>query len=162
MYGILHQASDSTHKLSFARTTATFRLPLAMVFKVSIFLLACLTLSLPIVGAGFGGSQCNIPAIGSPGATTVCTADTNGFCLIDHLTVTGPAPITSITYDGVCICYYGFSGPSCATMASSASFPNTPTVVAAVTLAGAGAYFLGQLGTGEIPFVLGSPQTTFF
>lgn len=122
-----------------------------MVLKVFMLLMVCLSVGLPIVRAGFGGSPCAIPAIGSPGATTVCTADTNGFCLIDHLTVTGPVPVTSITYDGVCICYYGFSGPSCSTMASSPSTSNVPTLVAAATLAGAGAYFLGQLRTGEIP-----------
>uniref|UniRef100_A0A8W8LNE9 EGF-like domain-containing protein n=1 Tax=Magallana gigas TaxID=29159 RepID=A0A8W8LNE9_MAGGI len=139
------------HKPSFSCTVATCGLPLTMVLKVFMLLMVCLSVGLPIVRAGFGGSPCAIPAIGSPGATTVCTADTNGFCLIDHLTVTGPVPVTSITYDGVCICYYGFSGPSCSTMASSPSTSNVPTLVAAATLAGAGAYFLGQLRTGEIP-----------
>lgn len=137
-----------------------------MVLKVFMLLMVCLSVGLPIVRAGFGGSPCAIPAIGSPGATTVCTADTNGFCLIDHLTVTSPVPVTvtSITYDGVCICYYGFSGPSCSTMASSPSTSNVPTLVAAATLAGAGAYFLGQLRTGEIPlggWGFGSTKRTF-
>ena len=73
---------------------------------------------LGVANAGYGGATCTIPEVGNPGATTVCTADSNGFCLIDHFMVTGPPPpspgIASITYDGVCICYYGYSGPNCA------------------------------------------------
>nr|XP_022340337.1 uncharacterized protein LOC111134988 [Crassostrea virginica]XP_022340338.1 uncharacterized protein LOC111134988 [Crassostrea virginica] len=113
-----------------------------------IYLTVCT--SLGIVHAGYGGATCTIPEVGNPGATTVCTADSNGFCLIDHFMATGNGSpgITSVTYDGVCICYYGYSGPNCATADTTS---NRATALAALTLGGLGAYFISQLGTGS-PF----------
>lgn len=66
--------------------------------------------------AALGGDKCDIPAVGSgPGASSTCTSTENGFCLLDHLTVTGNSPVTAVQFDGKCVCYYGYSGPKCAT-----------------------------------------------
>ena len=63
--------------------------------------------------AAYGGGTCAIPTVGTnPGASGTCTGTANGFCLIDHLSATG-SPLT-VNYDGVCICYTGYSGPLCA------------------------------------------------
>nr|XP_022340333.1 uncharacterized protein LOC111134986 [Crassostrea virginica]XP_022340334.1 uncharacterized protein LOC111134986 [Crassostrea virginica]XP_022340335.1 uncharacterized protein LOC111134986 [Crassostrea virginica] len=120
---------------------------------------------LGVANAGYGGATCTIPEVGNPGATTVCTADSNGFCLIDHFMVTGPSPpppgIASITYDGVCICYYGYSGPNCATVdTTTTTTSNRATALAALTLGGLGAYFISQLGTGSAfpQFATGFPN----
>ena len=61
-----------------------------------------------------GGGTCTIPAVGTnPGASGTCTGTANGFCLLNHLTVTG-SPVTAVDYDGVCVCYSGYSGSQCA------------------------------------------------
>nr|XP_011425680.1 uncharacterized protein LOC105327082 isoform X2 [Crassostrea gigas] len=113
----------------------------------------CLTIGFRKAQAALGGGTCTIPTVGGgPGATTVCTAAANGFCLIDHLTITGA--VTGVTYDSVCVCYYGYSGPQCATADSTttsttSSSSNTNSAVAALALGGLGAYFLSQLGQGQ-------------
>ena len=64
--------------------------------------------------AAFGGGTCTIPTVGTnPGASGTCTGTANGFCLLNHLTVTG-SPVTAVNFDGVCICYTGYSGSLCA------------------------------------------------
>ena len=77
----------------------------------------CISVLVPRMSeAALGGGKCNIPPSGSgyPGASTICTAGENGFCLIDHFTVTGTNPVTLVTVEGVCVCRYGYSGPQCA------------------------------------------------
>lgn len=66
--------------------------------------------------AALGGETCTVPAVGSgAGASAQCTSTENGFCLIDQLTVTGANPVTGVNTAGKCVCYYGYSGPKCAT-----------------------------------------------
>nr|XP_022340330.1 uncharacterized protein LOC111134984 [Crassostrea virginica]XP_022340331.1 uncharacterized protein LOC111134984 [Crassostrea virginica] len=105
-----------------------------------------------------GGGTCTIPAVGTdPGASGTCTGTANGFCLINHLTVTG-TPVTAVNYDGVCVCYSGYSGSQCATATSSSSTGLT-NAVGAVALGGLGAYVLSQLGPGQTALGIGpGPQ----
>ncbi|XP_022340326.2 uncharacterized protein LOC111134981 [Crassostrea virginica] len=127
----------------------------------------CIAFGFHEAQAAYGGGSCAIPSVGTnPGASGTCTGTANGFCLLDHLTVTG-APVTGINFDGVCICYPGYSGTSCATAdsttttSSSTSTSNTNTAIAAIALGGLGAYFLSQLGSGQNALGLGSgsPQS---
>nr|XP_022340339.1 uncharacterized protein LOC111134990 [Crassostrea virginica] len=106
--------------------------------------------------AALGGGKCNIPPSGSgyPGASTICTAGENGFCLIDHLTVTGTNPVTLVTVEGVCVCHYGYSGPQCATrndISKSGSGSQT-TTFAALTLGALGALYLSRIGEEPIRY----------
>lgn len=97
--------------------------------------------------AALGGDKCDIPAVGSgPGASSTCTSTENGFCLLDHLTVTGNSPVTAVQFDGKCVCYYGYSGPKCATKTptTSNSKSNTGTLLSAAALSALAAYYLSQ------------------
>nr|XP_022340340.1 uncharacterized protein LOC111134991 [Crassostrea virginica] len=104
--------------------------------------------------AALGGGKCTIPNSGSPGASTICTAGENGFCLIDHLTVTGNNPVTSVTVDGVCVCHYGYSGPQCATRVdtSKSGSGSQTTTFAALTLGALGALYLSGIGEEPIRY----------
>ncbi|XP_048745007.2 uncharacterized protein LOC125658019 isoform X1 [Ostrea edulis] len=106
-----------------------------------------------------GGQACTIPSSGNPGAATLCTGIPNGFCMLDTLTVTG-SPVTAVASTGVCVCYYGYSGPACATADSSttsstSTSPNTSNAFGALALGGIGAYLLSQLGGGGSQTALG-------
>ncbi|XP_011419702.3 uncharacterized protein [Magallana gigas] len=110
----------------------------------------CVAVGFQAAQAALGGGACTIPAVGAgPGASTVCTAAANGFCLIDHLTVTGA--VTGVTYDSVCVCYTGYSGPQCATATPTTTTTTTTSnnnAITALVLGGLGAYLLSQSGQG--------------
>ncbi|XP_062611778.1 uncharacterized protein LOC134273608, partial [Saccostrea cucullata] len=120
--------------------------------------------------AAYGGQTCTIPTSGNPGATTVCTGTANGFCLLDTFTVTGN-PVTQIARTGKCVCYYGYSGPACATVdpvstssSSTSSSSGTSNAIIALGLGLAAAWALSQgLGAGASQNALGigngSPQS---
>lgn len=63
---------------------------------------------------------CAFAGVGSGPGANLCVL-LIGSCLIDHLTVTG-SPVTGVTYDGVCICYYGYTGPTFSSMNYSDMF----------------------------------------
>uniref|UniRef100_A0A8W8ILV7 EGF-like domain-containing protein n=1 Tax=Magallana gigas TaxID=29159 RepID=A0A8W8ILV7_MAGGI len=86
--------------------------------------------------AALGGETCTVPAVGSgAGASAQCTSTENGFCLIDQLTVTGANPVTGVNTAGKCVCYYGYSGPKCATKTSTTSSKsNSGTLLSAAAL----------------------------
>lgn len=109
----------------------------------------CVAVGFQAAQAALGGGTCTIPAPGSPGASTVCTAAANGFCLLDHLSATGN-PVTAVNFDGVCVCYTGYSGPQCATASPTTSTTTTSNnnAVTALVLGGLGAYLLSQVGQG--------------
>ncbi|XP_048746087.2 uncharacterized protein LOC125658742 [Ostrea edulis] len=136
------------------------RFTTTMHFKV-LMCLGFLAVGVRQALCALGGQACTIPSSGNPGASTLCTGTANGFCLIDTLTVTG-SPVSAVASTGVCVCYYGYSGPACATYSDpSASSSNTSNALGALALGGIGAYFLSQLGGGgsQTPLGIGAgPQ----
>lgn len=102
--------------------------------------------------ATLGGGTCNIPT-GSPGASTLCTSNKNGFCAVDTL------DIDKKTVAGICICYPGFTGDKCQT-ADPATAPGGTTgtssskgsgnAIGALALGGLAALALSQLGGGGL------------
>uniref|UniRef100_A0A8W8ILH8 EGF-like domain-containing protein n=2 Tax=Magallana gigas TaxID=29159 RepID=A0A8W8ILH8_MAGGI len=124
--------------------------PVAMHSLQVLLCVFCVAVGFQAAQAALGGGACTIPAVGAgPGASTVCTAAANGFCLIDHLTVTGA--VTGVTYDSVCVCYTGYSGPQCATATPTTTTTTTTSnnnAITALVLGGLGAYLLSQSGQG--------------
>ncbi|XP_052706051.1 uncharacterized protein LOC128181621 isoform X1 [Crassostrea angulata] len=123
--------------------------PVAMHSLQVLLCVFCVAVGFQAAQAALGGGVCTIPAAGSPGASTACTSINNGFCLIDHLTITGA--VTGVTFDGVCVCYDGFSGTVCGTANPTTTTTTTTSnnnAITALVLGGLGAYLLSQGGQG--------------
>ena len=65
----------------------------------------------------YGGGACTIATTDPPGMSTLCTAQANGFCLVNTIDLAQQ----TTTGTGVCICYPGYSGTKCAGISFSLS-----------------------------------------
>nr|XP_022340328.1 uncharacterized protein LOC111134983 [Crassostrea virginica] len=104
----------------------------------------------------YGGGACTIPATDPPGMSTLCTAQANGFCLVNTIDLKQQ----TTTGTGVCICYPGYSGTMCAVKSNTATTTGTTSSsTSSSTSGGAGAlgglaalallgYFLSQSSGG--------------
>ncbi|XP_062576591.1 uncharacterized protein LOC134238476 [Saccostrea cucullata] len=118
-------------------------LKILSVISISIALVSLLCIK--STWASYGGGSCGPVPAAAPGASTLCTAAENGFCLLD--TIDFDKKLTT----GVCYCNPGFTGEKCqilflflAPTSTTTTSSSGKNAILALALGGALAYLLSK------------------